>query len=118
MEEGKRGKRKEKRRGIEEGRRGIEEREGKKKKGKQGVRREGCTTTSPQDAFPSQELGNNITPIKGKLGKNTTPTRRKSERPIQRRQKNPIEDIRTSSLHPLQTSSAQPGKRNLREHKT
>ena len=90
MKEGKRGKRKEKRRGIEEGRRGIAERE-EKKRGKQGARRSGCTTTSPQDAFPSQELGNNITPIKGRLGKNTTPTRRNSEKLIQGRQKNPSE---------------------------
>ena len=26
------------------------------------------------DAFPSTKLGNNMTPIKGRLGKNTTPT--------------------------------------------
>ena len=28
------------------------------------------------DSFPSMKLGNNITPIKGRLGKNTTPTSR------------------------------------------
>ena len=28
------------------------------------------------DAFPSTKLGNNMTPIKGRLGKNTTPTGR------------------------------------------
>ena len=28
------------------------------------------------EAFPSTKLGNNITPIKGRLGKNTTPTSR------------------------------------------
>ena len=28
------------------------------------------------DAFPSAKLGNNMTPIKGRLGKNTTPTSR------------------------------------------
>ena len=28
------------------------------------------------DAFPSTKLGNNMTPIKGRLGKNTTPTSR------------------------------------------
>ena len=40
--------------------------------------REGGTeSVSPSpDAFPSTKLGNNITPIKGRLGKNTTPTRR------------------------------------------
>ena len=30
----------------------------------------------PPDSFPSTKLGNNITPIKGRLGKNTTPTGR------------------------------------------
>ena len=30
----------------------------------------------PPDAFPSAKLGNNMTPIKGRLGKNTTPTSR------------------------------------------
>ena len=30
----------------------------------------------PLNAFPSTGLGNNITPIKGELGKNTTPTGR------------------------------------------
>ena len=30
----------------------------------------------PPDSFPSAKLGNNMTPIKGRLGKNTTPTSR------------------------------------------
>ena len=30
----------------------------------------------PPDAFPSAKLGNNMTLIKGRLGKNTTPTSR------------------------------------------
>ena len=34
-----------------------------------------CVLTSP-DAFPSVKLWNNITPVKGRLGKNTTPTSR------------------------------------------
>ena len=40
--------------------------------------REGDTRSvpPPPDAFPSAKLGNNITPIKGRLGKNTTPTSR------------------------------------------
>ena len=94
----------EKRRGIEEGTRGIEEREeeNKEKNREYGAK----NAPPPQDAFPSQELGNNITPIKGRLGKNTTPTRRNSEKPIQRRQMNPNEGSRTSSIHLLQTSSA------------
>ena len=65
--------------GEEEKKMGTEEK-GRKKKGKRGAGHKGCATTSPQDAFPSQELGNNITPIKGKLGKNTTPTWRNSEK--------------------------------------
>ena len=35
------------------------------------------------DAFPSTKLGNNITPIKGRLGKNTTPTSRGPSEPNQ-----------------------------------
>ena len=40
--------------------------------------RESVTRSVPPspDAFPSTKLGNNITPIKGRLGKNTTPTSR------------------------------------------
>ena len=30
----------------------------------------------PPNALPSAKLGNNMTPIKGRLGKNTTPTSR------------------------------------------
>ena len=30
----------------------------------------------PPDVLPSTKLGNNMTPIKGRLGKNTTPTSR------------------------------------------
>ena len=33
------------------------------------------------DAFPSAKLGNNMTPIKGRLGKNTTPTSRGPTKP-------------------------------------
>ena len=63
-----------------------------------------------RNASPSQVLGNNMTPIKGRLGKNTTPTRRNSEKLIQRHQKNPSEGHRTLSIHLLQTSSARYGK--------
>ena len=78
MEEGKRGRRKEKRRGIEKGRRGIEEREEEREE-KRECGAKDAPPPSPQEAFPSQELGNNMTPIKGRLGKNTTPTRRNPE---------------------------------------
>ena len=41
------------------------------------------STPLPPDAFPSTKLGNNITPIKGRLGKNTTPTGRGPLEPSQ-----------------------------------
>ena len=40
------------------------------------------------DAFPSAKLGNNMTPIKGRLGKNTTPTSRSPAELNQNLQKN------------------------------
>ena len=40
------------------------------------------------DAFPSAKLGNNMTPIKGRLGKNTTPTSRSPTELNQNLQKN------------------------------
>ena len=52
----------------------MRERGREKKKGKSGVR---DAPLSP-DAFPSTKLGNNMTPIKGRLGKNTTPTCRRT----------------------------------------
>ena len=59
----------------------------KKKRGRKEEGRERRTEngegdarrTSPSpDAFPSTKLGNNMTPIKGRLGKNTTPTCRRT----------------------------------------
>ena len=103
-------KRKEKKRGIGEG-----EEDGRKARSG----RKACTPPPPlPDAFPSQRLGNNMTPIKGELGKNTTPTKRDPEKLIQRRQGNPTEDSRTSSIHLLQASSTYRGKQNLQKHKT
>ena len=72
--------RKEKRRGRKEKRRGkkgrkeeeMRERGRKKEKGENGTR--GALPSA--DAFPNTKLGNNITPMKGRLGKNTTPTSR------------------------------------------
>ena len=55
--------------------RGEEERRERgreKEKGESGAR--GALPSA--DAFPSTKLGNNITPMKGRLGKNTTPTSR------------------------------------------
>ena len=58
----------ERKKGREEG--GGSERGREKEKVESGAR--GALPSA--GAFPSMELGNNITPIKGRLGKNTTPT--------------------------------------------
>ena len=50
----------------------MREREREKGNGENDAR---VALPSP-DAFPSAKLGNNMTPIKGRLGKNTTPTSR------------------------------------------
>ena len=47
------------------------------KNGKSGTK----NAPLPPDAFHSTKLGNNITPIKGILGKNTTPTGRGTSEP-------------------------------------
>ena len=46
------------------------EREREKEKGESGAR----GAMPYVDTFPSMKLGNKMTPIKGRLGKNTTPT--------------------------------------------
>ena len=53
-------------------RRKKRKRKKRRKKKKSGTK----SVPSSPDAFPSTKLGNNITPIKGRLGKNTTPTGR------------------------------------------
>ena len=53
--------------------------ERKKREGRRSIdNRENSARDAPpsQDAFPRRKVGNNITPIKGRLGKNTTPTGR------------------------------------------
>ena len=64
-------------RGKGEGK-GEERREKGRREGRRGENGESGTKSTPlsPDAFPSMGLGNNITPIKGKLGKSTTPTGR------------------------------------------
>ena len=56
------------------------EREGEERRGRERriKNREGGkrSVPPPPDEFPSAKLGNNMTPIKGRLGKNTTPTSR------------------------------------------
>ena len=63
----------------EEERMKAKERE-KKKRGREKriENRESGTRSVPPspDVFPSAKLENNMTPIKGRLGKNTTPTSR------------------------------------------
>ena len=65
-----------------ERRKNEREGEGEERRGRERRRenRESGTRNVPHspDAFPSTKLGNNITPIKGRLGKNTTPTSRGS----------------------------------------
>ena len=55
-----------------------EEGEGEERRGRERriKNRKGGTRSvpPPPDVFPSAKLGNNMTPIKGRLGKNTTPT--------------------------------------------
>ena len=66
--------------------------------------REGDTRSvpPPPDAFPSGKLGNNMTPIKGRLGKNTTPTSRDPIKPNQNLQMNLRRDDQASKSHPVQ----------------
>ena len=63
-----------------EKKRGEEEKRRKKK----NKNRENSARDAPPspDAFPSAKLGNNMTPIKGRLGKNTTLTGRDPEKLI------------------------------------
>ena len=57
-----------------------EERKEKRRK-KKNKNRESSARDAPfsPGAFPSTELGNNMTPIEGRLGKNTTPSRKRTE---------------------------------------
>ena len=63
----------------------MRERGREKEKGESGAR--GALPSA--DAFPSTKLGNNMTPIKGRLGKNTTPTGRRTAAPTPNLQKDP-----------------------------
>ena len=54
-----------------------EERRGRERRGEN--RKSGTKSVLPSpDTFPSSKLENNTTPIEGRLGKNTTPTGRRS----------------------------------------
>ena len=79
-------RRKERRENEREGE--EEERKGRERRREN---RESSTRNIPpsSNAFPSTKLGNNITPIKRRLGKNTTPTRRGPTEPNQIPQADP-----------------------------
>ena len=67
---------------------GEEERRGRERRIKN--RKGGTKSVSPPlDVFPSAKLGNNMTPIKGRLEKNTTPTNRSPTKPKQNLQVDP-----------------------------
>ena len=66
-------------------RKGERERERAKGKGKSGAR----DAPLSLGAFPSMELGNNMTPIEGRLGKNTTPTCKRTAELTPNLQKDP-----------------------------
>ena len=105
---------KERREKRKEGRRGRKEEEEDKEKNRECGAKD---APPPPNAFPSQKLGNNMTPIKGRLGKNTTPTHGDPEKLLQRRQRSPSKDSRTSSIHPMRTPSTHCEKQNLQKHK-
>ena len=63
-------------------------------------RESGTRNVSPSpDTFPSTKLGNNMTPIKGRLGKNTTPTSKGPTKLNQNLQRILGEDDQASTLH-------------------
>ena len=95
-----------------EKKRGEEEKRRKKK----NKNRENSVRDAPPspDAFPSQKLGNNITLIKGRLGKNTTPTSRDPGKLIQKLQRSPSRDSRASNTHSWQTSFTHHKRQSLR----
>ena len=69
--------------------------EGEERRGRErrGENRESDTRNVPPspDAFPSAKLGNNTTPIKGRLGKNTIPTDRGPTKLNQNPQVDPLQ---------------------------
>ena len=84
------GKGKGRMRGGKKEERKEKEKKGEKEREEQKMERtaQGGALPSP-DAFPSAKLGNNMTPIKGRLGKNTTPTSRSLTKPMQNLQVDP-----------------------------
>ena len=74
-----------------EGGRRKERRRERRERGREKEKREsGARGALPSaDAFPSTKLENNMTPIKGRLGKNTTPTCRRTAALTTNLQKDP-----------------------------
>ena len=70
---------------------GEGEREERRGRERRLENRESSTRNVPPspDAFPSTKLGNNMTPVKGRLGKNTTPISRGSTKLNQNLQVDP-----------------------------
>ena len=96
-----------------------EERRGRKEEEEDKEKNRECDAKNAPpspNAFPSKKLGNNMTPIKGRLGKNTTPTHGDPRKLVQRRQRSPSKDCRTLSIHPMRTPSTHYEKQNLQKH--
>ena len=112
LEKKKREKRKEERKKREEERK----KRGERRKVKN---RESSARDAPPSpgAFPSRKLGNNMTLIKGRLGKNTTPIGRDPEKLIQKLQRNPSKDSRASNIHPMRTSFTHHQRQNLQKRR-
>ena len=102
----------EKRRGKGEKKRGEEEKRRKKKnKNRESSARD---APLPPDAFPSTKLGNNMTPIEGRLGKNTTPTcKKKQQRRPQIFRRIPNKDDQASTIHLTQIPVTHQRKRSI-----
>ena len=100
-------------------RREKREEERKKRGGRRIRNRESSARDAPPSpgAFPSRRLGNNMTPINGRLGKNTTPTGRDPEKLIQELQRNPSKDSRGSNIHPMRTSFTYHERQNLQKRR-
>ena len=92
-------RRKRRKRGRENEREG--EGEKRRERERRGENRKGGTKNVPPspNAFPSTKLGKNITPIKGRLGKNTTPKGRGSLELNQNPMWIPCDDDQASTLH-------------------
>ena len=109
----------EKRIGEGEKKRGEEEKRRKKKnKSKESSARD---APLPPDAFPSTRLGNNMTPIEGRLGKNTTPAckqlphvkKKKQHHRPQIFRRIPNKDDQASTIHLTQIPVTHQRKRSI-----